>query len=391
MSTHSENSGSGSSAGVAVSPTTPLEIRQAAELETVYRTAPIGLALFDPVEFRYLRANDRQAEFFSCTPEELIGKTVTEMAPIPGVRELFESVAAGNPVINYPLEGELVGRPGEYRYWLVNYNPVYAADGTIQAISAASVEITREKKAEIALIENERMAMIGRLASSISHEINNPLEAVTNLLYLIRLDARLTPETRSYVELAQQELARIAQIATQSLRFQRRSGERSPVDCSTLVDPVLQLFERKLLDARIAVVREYRCTQPVVCVENEIKQVLSNLIENAMDAMQNGGTLRIRLRDTVSARTGQPGVRISIADTGHGIPRQIRAHIFDPFFTTKAMEGNGLGLWISAGIVERHHGTFSMRSSQLQRSRGTVFSVFLPAEDTLKPQFAWQA
>ena len=158
--------------------------RQRTEIETVYRTAPIGLALFDTKDFRYLRLNDRQAEFFGLNPEQIVGRTLTEMAPIEGLKELFEQVLRGEPVINFPLEGELVTRPGEHRYWTVSYFPVVSADGAVQAITAASLEITQQKKAERALMQNEKLVAVGRLAASIAHEINNPLESVTNLLYL---------------------------------------------------------------------------------------------------------------------------------------------------------------------------------------------------------------
>ena len=158
--------------------------RQRAEIETVYRTAPIGLALFDTKDFRYLRLNDRQAEFFGLKPDQIVGRTLTEMAPIEGLKELFDQVLAGTPVINYPLEGTLVTDPTVHRYWTVSYFPVFAVDGSIQAITAASLEVTQQKKTEMALIQSEKLAVAGRLATSIAHEINNPLEAVTNLLYL---------------------------------------------------------------------------------------------------------------------------------------------------------------------------------------------------------------
>ena len=156
--------------------------RQHSEIEAIYRTAPIGLALFDAEDYRYLRLNDRQAAFFGLKPEQIVGRTLTEMAPIPGLKELFDQVRAGHPVINYPLEGELVTDPGEHRFWTVNYLPVYGPDGKVQDISAASLEITHQRKAELALIESEKLAVVGRLASSIAHEINNPLESVTNLI-----------------------------------------------------------------------------------------------------------------------------------------------------------------------------------------------------------------
>ncbi|MFT4114941.1 two-component system sensor histidine kinase NtrB [Silvibacterium sp.] len=328
-------------------PLTQLEVQQAAEIETMYRTAPIGLALFDAVEFRYLRLNDRQAEFFGFPPEYLLGKTVTEMAPIPGVQELFEQVAAGTPVVAYPLEGELVGRPGEYRYWTVNYYPVYGEDGKVVAISAASLEITQQKKAEMALAQNERTAILGRLATSISHEINNPLEAVTNLLYLIGQDRALSAASRTHLEMAEQELARVGQIATQSLRFQRRSQEFVSISSAGLVDELVHLFDRKLILSRIDVTREFRTQAKIWVLENEIKQVLSNIVENAIDAMPEGGRLRFRVSDCVACGpygSERDGVRITIADTGHGMSRTTLARIHEPFFTTKQMEGNGIGM-----------------------------------------------
>ncbi len=164
--------------------------RQRIEIESLYRSAPIGLALFDTKDFRYLRLNDRQAEFFGLKPEEIVGRTLTEMAPIEGLKELFEQVAAGKPVINFPLEGEVVTRPNEHRYWTVSYFPVFAADGTVQAITASSLEITQQKKTEIALIQSEKLAVMGRLAASIAHEINNPLESLTNLLISCRPQQR---------------------------------------------------------------------------------------------------------------------------------------------------------------------------------------------------------
>jgi PAS domain-containing protein len=165
--------------------------RQHAAIEAVYRTAPIGLASFDLNDFRYLRLNDRQAAFFGLKPEQVVRRTLMEMAPIPGLRDLFEQVARGEPVTNYPLEGALINDPQDYRYWVVNYFPVYAPDGSVQAITASSLEITQQKKVEQALIETDKLAAVGRLASSIAHEINNPLAAVTTLLYLAKSCRRL--------------------------------------------------------------------------------------------------------------------------------------------------------------------------------------------------------
>ena len=353
---------------------------QAAEIETVYRTAPIGLALFDPVEFRYLRLNDRQAAFFGLKPEQIVGRTLTEMAPIPGLRELFEQVRDGSPVVNYPLEGELISHPGEHRYWTVNYSPVRGADGSVQAISAASLEITQQRKAEKALIQSEKLAAVGRLASSISHEINNPLESVTNLLYIIGLQRDLSPEVKQYVEMTQAEIARVSQIATQTLRFHRQSARRSRVSGAQLVQPVINLFQGRLVNSGIKVDVQLSDFTQVSCLENEIRQVLSNLISNAIDAMRTGGTLLLRSHRAVDPVTGLAGIRIVVADTGQGMDGATKSRIFEPFFTTKELNGTGLGLWISAEIVERHRGRLLVRSSQSAQYHGTVFSLFLPAE-----------
>jgi len=353
---------------------------QRLELETMYRTAPIGLALFDPVEFRYLRLNDRQAEIVGLPMEEILGKTLTEIAPIEGLKEMFQQVAQGTPIINDLLEGELPMQPGIHRYWTVNYYPVYRPDGTIRAITAASLEITAQKRAEKALIQSEKLAAVGRLASSISHEINNPLEAVTNLLYLALNHEQLPPATRRYLETAQGELTRVSHIATQRLRFHRQTMNPTYVDPTELMESVLDLYQGRLFNTNVQVVSKYKSTKRVLCFENDIRQVLNNLIANAVDAMRHGGRLFLCSRDATDWKTGRSGVRITVADTGQGMSEKVRQHIFEPFYTTKEANGTGLGLWISRGIVSRHHGSLALKSSQKPGWNGSVFSLFLPDE-----------
>ena len=361
--------------------------RQRAEIEAVYQTAPVGLALFDPVEFRYLRVNDYQAAFFGIPREQILGQVVTDMAPIEGVRELFERVAQGEPVRDHLVEGELSTHPGEHRYWTVNYHPVYGTDGSVQAISSVSAEITRLKQAEAALIQSEKLAAVGRLAQSISHEINNPLEAITNILYLVAMHEELTPAIRKYVEVAQSELARVSQIATQTLRFHRQSVNPTRLTAEQMVSAVLDLYQGRLVNSGITIETRYCSHTPVRCFENDIRQVLNNLIANAIDAMRTGGRLLVRAHDTFDrSQSGGPadeprrGVRITIADTGHGMSPATLARIFEPFYTTKDLNGTGLGLWISAEIVARHHGRLTVRSCTGPGPRGTAFSLFLPLD-----------
>ncbi len=354
--------------------------RQRREIESVYKTAPIGLALFDTEEFRYLRLNDRQAQFFGMKPEQIVGKTLTEMAPIEGLRELFEQVREGQPVVNYPLEGELTGRPGEHRYWTVSYFPVTDEEGKVQGITAASLEITQQKKAELALIQSEKLAVVGRLAASIAHEINNPLESVTNLLYLATHSDDVA-KSKEYIETAERELRRVSAIANQTLRFHKQATSPREITCKVLLDSVISIYQGRILNSGVRVEERNRSQCAVRCFEGEIRQVLSNLVGNAIDAMHSGGgRLLLRSREGTNWRTGKPGVVLTVADTGSGIAKEEMQSIFEPFYTTKGIGGTGLGLWVSKEIVERHDGQLLVRSRRTEGHSGTVFSLFLPFE-----------
>jgi signal transduction histidine kinase len=191
------------------------------------------------------------------------------------------------------------------------------------------------------------------------------------------------------VSTAQSELSRVCQIATQTLRFHRQAVSATHISAQELVEAVLNLYHGRLLNSGIAVETDFRTSRPVLCFENDIRQVLNNLIANAIDAMRQGGRLLVRAHDTTEhSRDGRQrkGLRITIADTGHGMSAQVRARIFEPFYTTKELNGTGLGLWISSGIIDRHHGRILLRSSDQPEHHGTVFSLFLPYSE--KPQLA---
>jgi len=357
--------------------------RQRAELESIYQTAPVGLALFDAATLRYLRVNDRQVEIIGLPREKILGQVITDIVKLPGLKELLQTAASGRPVRSNLLHGDLPGRPGEQRTFNVSYSPVFAADGSVEAIAAVVLEVTHQKKAEAALIQSEKLAAVGRLASSISHEINNPLEAITNLLYLIALTEDLPESTRQYLQTAQSELSRVCQIATQTLRFHRQAVRATRVSAADLVDAVLNLYQGRLANSHIQVDARYASSTQILCFENDIRQVLNNLIANAIDAMRpGGGRLIVRAHDATdySPDQMQPrhGIRITIADTGHGMSPTVKARLFEPFYTTKDLNGTGLGLWISAGIVTRHQGKLTYRSSEHPLHRGTIFSLFLP-------------
>ncbi len=353
--------------------------KQRAELEAVYRTAPVGLALFEPKEFRYLRVNDRQSEVLGIPPAELIGRKIEDVVVSQEVTRLFrEKVLKGETVRDYLYETDLWSRPGEVRSFNVNYSPVFGEDGEVRAISAAVLEVTQLRKVERALRQSEKLAAVGRLASSISHEINNPLEAVTNLLYLVEHEERLPAAAQEYVQQAQAELSRVSQIVTHTLRFHRQANKPTLVTAAQLVDAVLNLYQGRLMNSRIEVEAAYRTETRIECFENDIRQVLNNLIANAIDAMRTGGRLVVRAHDALHPVFGTRGVRIAVADSGSGMTRETRQRLFEPFYTTKDLNGTGLGLWISQEIVVRHRGELRVRSSQDELGHGTVFTLFLP-------------
>ena len=186
--------------------------------------------------------------------------------------------------------------------------------------------------------------------------------------------------------MAQNELSRVCQIATQTLRFHRQAVRATQVTAAELVDAVLNLYHGRLVNSNIVVEARYASEAPVICFENDIRQVLNNLIANAIDAMRRGGKLTVRAHNATDWSAehaakhpeGRKGVRITVADTGHGMSAAVRARLFEPFYTTKDLNGTGLGLWISSGIVTRHQGRLSVRSTEDPVRHGTVFTLFLP-------------
>lgn len=239
-------------------------------------------------------------------------------------------------------------------------------------------DITEQKRTTDALLQNEKLAAVGRLAASIAHEINNPLASVTNLLYLAR-SGRSPEEIDGYLTTAERELHRVAVITNQTLRFYKQSSNPVRVTCEELFESVLTIYQGRLAKSRIRVEKRKRATQPIECLDGEIRQVLNNLVANAIDAMHpHGGRLLVRSRVSQDWQTGRQGLILTVADMGAGMPKHVVGQIFEPFFTTKGAGGNGLGLWVSKQIIDRHHGKISVRSSQRPERSGTVFQVFLP-------------
>ena len=235
------------------------------------------------------------------------------------------------------------------------------------------------RHAESALRQSEKLAVAGRLTASIAHEINNPLESITNLLYLMRGSTSLD-EVKRYLDLAEPELARVSQITTQTLNFYRQPGSPTSISVAEVLQSALTLYRQRLLSAKITVTKDFEDSQPIRAVAGELRQVFVNLIGNAVDAMRRGGNLTLRLKPVHSTLNGhKPGVRVTIADNGSGIPVEVRTKLFQPFVSTKPTTGTGLGLWVTSEIVQKHGGTIQVRSSTVPGKSGTVFSLFFPA------------
>ena len=241
------------------------------------------------------------------------------------------------------------------------------------------------QRTEDVIRENQKLITMGRLSASIAHEINNPLESITNLLFLLRTEAGLSENAENYLGLAERELARVVHISKQTLNFNRETATPVRVQPSELLEEVLVLYSRQLAEKNLQVVRQYHSADALTVFPGEMRQVFSNLVTNAIEASAPGGKVVLRIRRT--RKWSDPnilGLRIVVADTGSGISIEARRRIGELFFTTKGQRGTGLGLWVSRSIVQHYGGSLELYSSTRPSNHGTVFSVFLPTN--LRPR-----
>jgi signal transduction histidine kinase len=354
-------------------------------LDSMLENAPIGFAFFDR-KFRYVRVNQFLAKMNDVPIGRHLGRTIAEMLPASAaetlegcVQKVFES---GQPVVQFELNSLLPEPASQMRSWLINVYPVKATTDTVRWVGAIAVETTERKLAENTLRKTEKLAATGRLAASIAHEINNPLEAVVNLLYLLRNQPSLDEQAVAYTDLAQQEIARVAEMTQQTLRFYRQSTFPVVANLAELLDSVLALFKSRLVALQIDVSRNYRPGVELHCFSGEVRQLIANLVGNALDAMASGGRLSLSVRRSQSWVNRTPGIRLFVADNGCGMTEATRQRIFEPFFTTKESTGTGLGLWVSGEIIAKHSATVKVASRVAEdtegKHAGTVFMLFFP-------------
>lgn len=325
--------------------------------------------------------NQSAERIFGYKAEEVIGKSILLIIPPELHRDedmILGKIGRGERIDHF--ETVRVAKNGERIQVSLTISPVKDRAGNIIGAAKIVRDITENKKMERALRTTEKLAAAGRLAATVAHEINNPLEAVNNLVFLARRDVRDTQRVARYLDWAERELDRVAHIARQTLGFYRDSSAPVRFSVAKTLDDLLYLYEKRLETRQIKIARQYEPDVEITGRTGEIRQVFSNLISNSIDAMPAGGSLVIRVaRSHQWSNRLQSGVRITILDTGCGIELEDRKNLFEPFFTTKADVGTGLGLWITKNIVEKHGGTIRFRSRTGVRRHGTVFSLFLPS------------
>ncbi len=318
--------------------------------------------------------NQRWLAFTGIDPRDVSGRWLALVHPDDQERTNAQFSEALRTGVAYEVEHRLRRSDGAYRWMLSRAHPLVDASGSIVRWFGTSTDVHDRKTAEELLRRAEKLAAAGRLAATVAHEINNPLEAVANLLYLAMHEERLPEPAARYLQMANDELRRVGHIVSQTLGFYRDSSAPQLTDISVLVGEVLALYQRKLDTRRVRVTRNLEEGVKTNVVAGELRQVVANLVANAIDAMESDGVLGVEVR------AGHCEAIIQVSDTGSGIADTVMQSIFEPFFTTKKEIGTGLGLWVSKGIVEKHHGRIEVHSSQREDDHGTTFLIALPAE-----------
>ena len=368
-------------------------------LDSMLAHAPIGFAFLDR-QGRFIRVNNFLATGMRIELTTFLGQTAAELFGASEAKTVESRLAAvfeGARAVD-TFELQVTDGKGDTRSWLVNLYPVKSGQQEIRWVGAVMIDTTERRRSEETLRRTEKLAAAGQLAASIAHEINNPLEAVTNLLFLLRTQVPRDSEAMRFTEMAQHELARVSEIAQQTLRFYRPSTSPSVANVAEILDSILTLHSGRIHTLRVDVLRRYRDHVDLFCLSGALRQVFANLITNALDALNGGGRLLVRAGRSHCWKTGSPGVRVVVADTGTGISDEVRARIFEPFFTTKLATGTGLGLWVTHDIMDKHKGSIEVRSRSNQagangsdtngsgaNSSGTVFMLFFPDYGVAQP------
>ena len=339
----------------------------------------------------WMAGPDQRASYFNRSWLEFVGHSLEEEVEHGWLNDIFSEDAARLSEIyrdsserRLPFEAELRLRykSGEHRWILNRAVPRFGPDGEFDGFIGVCIDVNSQKLAEETLRKSEKLAVAGRLAATISHEINNPLQAVTSLQHLMS-GFPMSDELRSYLRLAEEELARVTHIVTHALKFHRQATNARDEKLSELLDTTVAVYQGRLRNSGIRLTRKYTEQQQVHCMGAEIRQVFANLVGNAIDASRSGGAIILKTSDCRLSGSGEPGVRVTVADTGHGMDAHLLTRLFEPFFTTKGTVGTGLGLWVSKGILNKHGATMRVKSREAGSGSGTVFSIVFPVRNRL--------
>jgi PAS domain S-box-containing protein len=355
--------------------------QRSAQFETLVSAAPIGIIVVDG-NFRFQHVNPIAMSVFGQDFNlvdhdfvEIIRRIWTKEYADEMLRIFRHTLETGESYSNSKAaEFRLDRQQTEYYEWRVDRISLpEGAFGVVYYFRDISLEV----KAEEALRQSEKLAVVGRMAASISHEINNPLEAVTNLLYLIRMSTD-REQLQHFIELTEQELARVNDIVTHGLRFHRQSTTPREERIPDLLESAAAIYQGRLNSGPASLQSRFRGTRKVWALGGELRQVFANFVGNAFDATAGGGEIILRTRDAIHPLTQEHGVRVTIADSGVGMSAETKSHLFEPFFTTKSIAGTGLGLWLSKDILQRHGASVRVKSRNSGSRTGTVFSIFFP-------------
>ena len=301
-----------------------------------------------------------------------------ELVDSHGYSRRFSATEVLGGTVHKSAEVSAIKTNGKHLRLLMSAGRIQADSGATVGCVITLLDVSERMMIEEALRRSEKLAAAGRIAGTLAHEINNPLSAVTNLLYLLQT-SNIDDSLRHYVDLAAGELARVSHIARNTLSFYREAASPVPVQMSEVLDSVLELYARQLADKSLKVTRHYHNDGEIQNFPGELRQVFSNLVLNAIDALPVNGELLLSIRSCGVSGGRIRGVRVLVADRGAGIPANLRPKLFEPFFTTKGERGTGLGLWVSHGIVQKQGGNIRVRSSNEPGKSWTVFSVFIPS------------
>ena len=325
--------------------------------------------------------NNAAHRMYGYTAEEIVGQSILRIIPAElheEEDEILRKLRAGERLEHF--ETTRLSKSGKRIEVSLTISPIRDGGGRVIGSSKIARDITGRKQLERSLMQAEKLAAAGRMAATIAHEINNPLEAVLNLIYLARSTSALTGETRGYLDTAEKELERVSHLAQQTLGFYRDNGRPTDVVVDELLRNVLAVYRSKLISKNIAVHGQFKAPHPLRTSRGELLQVFSNIIANSIDAMAPGGSLSIETRTTVDEKS--PGMEILVRDEGCGIEAEHLTQIFEPFFTTKEQHGTGIGLWVAKQLIEKHGGRIKITSSTEAGNTGTEVCIFLPFDNS---------